>query len=61
MIHNLAFTPTLKNWKEIQIHIGILFSVGTLIGPDDTTLEGNCDFPNQKVTKVSFHENTRIQ
>ena len=51
----------MKNWKEIQIHIGILFSVETLIGPNDTTLEGDCDVPNQKVTKVSFHENTRIQ
>ena len=63
MIHNLAFinSPTLKNWKEIQIHIGILFSGGTLIGPNDTTLEGDCDVPNQKVTKVSFHENTLIQ
>ena len=35
--------------------------VGTIIEPNDTTLEGDCDVPNQKVTKVSFHENTLIQ
>ena len=51
----------MENWKEIQIHMGILFSVGSLIGPNDTTLEGDCDVRNQKVTKVSFHENTLIQ
>ena len=34
--------------------------VGTIIEPNDTTLEGDCDVQNQKVTKVSFHENTLI-